>query len=135
MSYKYFRSDIVGLLTQSASPVNCQSEGWERIIAVPGSMSCQGSGLGQWIHGGGGNSGNSMPQGTKPMETVQYELPLTTVMVRSALAEYYEHVPNTYDVFYKKLRKFTNMNPHSYSRMWGYMVHYGTRSQEQAHLD
>ena len=34
-----------------------QSAGWERIITVLGHMSCQGSGLGEGIHGGGGNSG------------------------------------------------------------------------------
>ena len=39
----------------------------ERIIAVPGHVNCQGSGPGQWILGGG----NSMPHGSKPMETVQ----------------------------------------------------------------
>ena len=39
----------------------------ERIIAVPGHMNCQGSGPGQWILGGGGNS---KEPGPKTMETV-----------------------------------------------------------------
>ena len=39
----------------------------ERIMELPGHVNCQGSGPGQWILGGGGNS---VERGPKPMETV-----------------------------------------------------------------
>ncbi len=66
-----------------------QSEGWERIIALPRHTNCQGSVPGVWILGGGSGGGNSMGHWPKPMETVQ-DLAFTTVMVRSGLGNIQE---------------------------------------------
>ena len=54
----------------------------ERIMELPGHVNCQGSGPGQWILGGGGNS---VGRGPKTMETVCQDLAFTRVIVRSGL--------------------------------------------------
>ena len=60
-------------------------------MELPGHVNCQGSGPGQWILGGGGNS---VGRGPKTVETVCQGLAFTMVMVRSGFGNVGDDLPN-----------------------------------------